>query len=72
MFKKFFARHARKLACVAVQVAMVVGTVAAGAYQLTCTEGGEVVKHELLKGLVGGVVGGLAVGAFLAANKLAA
>lgn len=73
MFKKtFWSRNARTMACVAVQVAMVVGTVAVGAYMLTRSDSGEVVKHELLKGLAGGVVGGLAVGTFLAVNKLGA
>jgi hypothetical protein len=70
--KSFWKRNGRRLACVAVQCVMVVGTVAMGAYLMCRSDCGKVVTHELLKGLAGGVIGGLAVGAFLAVRKLGA
>ena len=71
MFAKFsWKRPARKTVRVAVQCAMVVVTVAVGAYLMTRSDHGKVVTHELLKGLAGGVIGGLAVGAFLALQKI--
>jgi hypothetical protein len=70
--KNFWKQFGRKMFCVAIQVVMIVSTVTVGAYLLSRSDCGKVVTHELCKGLIGGVVGGLAVGAFLAVNKLGA
>ena len=64
-----FRRFARKFLCAAIQIVMVVGTVAMAAYLMSRTDCGKVVTHELVKGLAGGIVGGLVVGMFLAVQK---
>lgn len=65
-----FMRFARKFTCIAIQIVIVVGTMAMSAYMMSRTDCGKVVTHELCKGLIGGIVGGLAVGTFLAVQKL--
>ena len=66
MLRKFLKRSGRKVLCIGIQIALVVGTVATGVYLMTRSDCGKVVTHELLKGLAGGLVGGLVVGTFLA------
>ena len=65
-------RFNRRMACVAIQVLIVVGTAAMGAYLMSRSDCGKVVAHEMGKGLAGGIVGGLVVGAFLALKKIGA
>lgn len=64
-----FRKVTKRLGLVLIQVVVTTGLVVATVYGLCRSERGMVIAGELAKGAIGGMIGGLAVGAFLAFER---